>query len=354
MAKRSNYDVVLVTCNRITALKMSLPLMMAQSAPPSQIIVVDTSDDHEKMRREIEELLRPATCPAFVVKSPVRSIPAQRNVGLSHVTAPIVMFPDDDSLWFPGFAGKVVDVYEKDREGRIAGVTGVPSQVSPLDKTAEIYRQEQSSRIKSRIQPLRNRFEARLFPKPFDVFAYENWERRPIPAWFDDVTYRAVETVAGFRMSFRSDAIKSVKFDETLGYGVGYAQHEDMDASLAVQQNGQILAAAQTSRVFHHVFPGARTGGFNYGFCQIANYLYICCKAMDRSSRAWAAVEPFLRYKLGLYMLGAPDTRRREIYLGARSAWHQRHALIEAGKPELVSVYKRMMDQSLHKRPVAT
>ena len=33
-------------------------------------------------------------------------------------------------------------------------------------------------------------------------------------------------------MSFRTEALREVGFDETLGYGVGYAYHEDLDTSL--------------------------------------------------------------------------------------------------------------------------
>ena len=37
-------------------------------------------------------------------------------------------------------------------------------------------------------------------------------------------------------MSFRTDAVRQVGFDETLGYGVGYAYHEDLDVSLRLER----------------------------------------------------------------------------------------------------------------------
>ena len=38
----------------------------------------------------------------IIVKADAPSSSRQRNIGLRHVVAPIVMFPDDNSMWFSG------------------------------------------------------------------------------------------------------------------------------------------------------------------------------------------------------------------------------------------------------------
>ena len=43
-----------------------------------------------------------------VVKSDTANLARQRNIGLQFVQAPVVMFPDDDSMWHAGFASSVL------------------------------------------------------------------------------------------------------------------------------------------------------------------------------------------------------------------------------------------------------
>ena len=49
--------------------------------------------------------------------------------------------------------------------------------------------------------------------------------------------------MTGFRNEFFEQAPydKSADFDEILGYGVGYAYHEDIDVSLRLQRQGYAL-----------------------------------------------------------------------------------------------------------------
>ena len=46
-------------------------------------------------------------------------------------------------------------------------------------------------------------------------------------------------------MSFRTDVVRQVGFDETLGYAAGYSYHEDFDVSLAIERLGYALVSAE-------------------------------------------------------------------------------------------------------------
>ena len=87
---------------------------------------------------------------------------------------------------------------------------------------------------KGALQPYRNYIENRFFPNPFGLIGVATWTDNI--AVVDDMNSKRVPHIRGFRMSFRTDAVRQVGFDETLGYGVGYAYHEDLDVSLRVER----------------------------------------------------------------------------------------------------------------------
>lgn len=342
-----NYDALIATRNRPNALQMSIPLMLNQDHRPSKLVIVDASDDHNAVRDVIVGAAREAKFENVVVlRSEKRNSAYQRNLGLSHVESPIVAIPDDDSLWHPGFGAALVSAYAADVAGVVGGVTATPVLNSPLSKSAETYRKNNAARLKSRMQSLRNSLEERFLPEPFNLYAQSLWQDDP--AWMDGVRFSRVETMAGFRMSFRTDVIRSISFDETLGYGAGYSQHEDSDVSLRIQKAGYILAATSDARVFHHVFPGARASGWSYGFCQIANYLYVCAKLFDNKSPMYSALQNYMRYKIFLYSLKRRETFWKDVHRGAKTALSLRGKLFGADRAALADVYMGMCDDHIH------
>ncbi|NMN73126.1 glycosyltransferase family 2 protein [Rhizobium sp. 57MFTsu3.2] len=342
-----NYDALIATRNRPNALQMSIPLMLKQKRPPSKLVVVDASDDHKAVCDVVNSVARVAEFENFVIlRSEKRNSAYQRNLGLAHIEAPIVAMPDDDSLWHPGFGEALVAAYEMDTTGVVGGVTATPVLGSPLSTSDETYKKNNAAIFKSRMQALRNSIEERFVPETFKLYARSLWDDQP--AWIDGLRYSRVETMSGFRMSFRTDVIKSIGFDETLGYGAGYSQHEDMDVSLRTQKSGYILAATSDARVFHHVFPGARASGWSYGFCQVANTLYICAKLFERKSTMFPALQNYMRYKIFLYSLKRRESFWRDVHRGAQTAFSLRGELFGADKSALSQMYMSMCDKYIH------
>ena len=122
---------------------MSIPLILKQDVLPERLIVIDASDDHDSVRTEVHEISeRLGFKNTIVVKSDASNLARQRNLGLQHVEAPVVMFPDDDSMWHGGFAANVLKIYEADVGRQVGGVTGVDVPAPPPELGAAHLQEE--------------------------------------------------------------------------------------------------------------------------------------------------------------------------------------------------------------------
>lgn len=350
-----DYAIVVATRNRLDALKVSLPLFLEQSRPPARIKVVDRSDDHAAVVNFIHTLAQGASVPVSVEYGKQANLPAQRNQGIEGLREAVTMLPDDDSLWFSETAAELMAVYEADSPARIGGVSGWISTRSPLAPNATPKNARRFMR-RPRIEALRNRLEERFAPQPFNLFA-----RRSIADLSQQsevlepgvMLYggKVTETMSGWRMSYRTAVVQSLRYDETLGSRVGYAQHEDKDMSLRAQQAGHLIVSAPNAMVFHNVHPGKRTDGFSYGFFWLLNYIYICKKAAGLASEeyhpGYFAVKRYMRYKAFLYRLRFSNTYDREVARGAKVALSAFEAIWATPISELRTVYGAIADRGL-------
>jgi glycosyltransferase involved in cell wall biosynthesis len=327
---------------------MSIPLILKQDTLPEHLIVVDASDDHDSVRTEIYQLSeRLGFENTIIVKSDAANLARQRNIGLKRVEAPIVMFPDDDSMWHSGFASNVLKIYAADVRCQVGGVTGVSVLMPPQELTQPTYKKSGFVKVKGALQPYRNRFENRFFPHPCGLIGAATWTQDIDVV--DGVNAIRVPHITGFRMSFRTIVVKQVGFDETLGYGAGYAYHEDFDVSLRVQRLGYALVSAEGAKVCHYSFPGRRGNGYNYGFCAIANCAYICRKTINNDAQIYPLLRRYLKYKLFQYAGKFYSSHGREVLRGAFDAWQNRSRLLDAEDASLSDAYRTLCDQYIRK-----
>jgi GT2 family glycosyltransferase len=341
-----SYDIVVATRNRIDMLRHSLSLFLGQTLPPRRLVVVDASDDHGPVARFCAGL-SPAGTEVIAVQAEQRNLPAQRNQGLALVEAPVVAMPDDDSLWYPDTGAALVEAYAVDTAGAVGAINAMDMRTSPLATIEAGLRPTPVARLRSLIGPARRFVENRLAPHPFDVFGHERIAALRGPERVDTARLPLVPTVGGYRMSFRTEAIRAVGFNATLGYAVGYAQHEDKDAAMRLLAAGWLIAAAPKARVFHNVHPSKRSGGFAYGFCQIYNYAYICRTAFDQASGAWRYLGRYLWLKRQLYALRRADSYGREVHEGATAAAAAVPALLEAPAAAVETLFRETCDRHL-------
>jgi glycosyltransferase involved in cell wall biosynthesis len=348
--KDITYDCVIATRNRVNALRMSIPLIIKQDIPPTRLIVVDASDNHESVKAEVGHISdQLGFRNTLVVKSDRPNSSRQRNIGIKLVQAPVVMIPDDDSMWHAGFASSVMKVYQSDRRQQVGGVGGVSVITPPLGLGQPSYERGKFRIIKQAIQPYRNYIEQYATLKPFDVIGASTWTDKIDVV--DNINSKRLPHIAGYRMSFRTAAVRSTLFDETLGHVTGYSYHEDMDISFRLQTDGYALVSAEGAKVCHLSFPGRRGDDYAYGFCSIANCVYVYKKTMNGDSRIRQIMERYLKYKLSLYATRFHTHQNRRLFSGAFDAWRNRYKLLNADEHGLSDTYEDLCDRYFARSP---
>jgi glycosyltransferase involved in cell wall biosynthesis len=341
------FDIAIATRNRLPALRLSLPLMLAQNRIPRALIVVDGGDDFEKTERVVREAAEKSGVHTHVVVTASQAGTShQRNVALKHVESPIVFFPDDDALWFPGFADSIMRIYERDTEERIGAVGGTESAIPPpgILPGARAATDGLNVRLPGIFGNLLDLFERKFFPDPFFTQAGLLAAGRRPPAWLIGEGARLAPTITGFRMSFRTDLIANVGFDEALGR---YALFEDHDACMSVLEH-RLIVNADRARVFHYRDLEARTGGLELGVMHILNRAYILSKHPSGGLRVRTAFTRYAYYKLLRYLLRTYSGAMRKRFVGAWRAAGRTPLLWEVCHEDLADHYVRLREECLN------
>lgn len=322
------HDIVIATRNRPDALILSVDsILSGQQRSPENLIIVDSSDENFKIVESIEKIRSKYNREIIFIKSPRANSSFQRNIGLEKADSDITIFPDDDSIFYPGAIDEIVRIYEKDNECLIAGVCAaealVPPPTFPIQKA---YRQNTTERIKKKFGYFRYKLEHVFIPDPFYLIGKNFIEKSKKISWLTDENAVKVEYMTGFRMSFRSNIIKKIRFNELFD---SYCLFEDIDASFSAYNEG-ILVGARNARIYHHKFPSKRSNGFNLGLWQILNRAYISLKHSDECSTNKLRI--FTYYKMIQYLLTAYSQHGLERYRGARLATLNLKKLIKSKK----------------------
>lgn len=331
-------EAVIATRNRQDALELSLPLLLGQSRPPHRVIVVDASDDHDATRRAIDACRRPEGPEIALMRGP-RGAALQRNLGLAEVEAEITLFPDDDSLLLPGALAAIMEVYERDADGQVAAVCARETFTPPAALLAEArarYEIGPVERLRRAVAMRRARLEAALFPDPFVTLAERSREGRSPPDWLDACGAVVVDRMPGFRMSFRTAAIRETGFDATLA---DYSLFEDNDACLAAGRKGWLLGALR-AEIYHHRAPGGRADPFRLGAMQVLNRAYVQARHDGGDPALRRAFHRFVGYKAAVYAAAAPTREGRARLRGALAGWSRARAVFDAPAAERAERYR--------------
>lgn len=279
------FDVVIATRNRVEALRLSLPLILAQSRLPEKLIIIDSSDDPAVVAQAVAEATRGAAIPVILEHGP-KGISYQRNRGLALASADVVFFPDDDSLCHPGTTAAMMAVYDRDTGGRIAGVVAADAPEPPPGAlAAAAYDLSAAHKREARVVTLRYRLE-RAFTdlNPFKFLGTALQKSPTVPDFLAGMDCAVVEYLTGYRMSFRTEYIRAARFEENFS---GYSLYEDAEASFGVARFG-ILIGAREGRIYHHRYPGGRPDRFAFAAMAVLNRAYVIAKhaTPDRLSPA--------------------------------------------------------------------
>jgi glycosyltransferase involved in cell wall biosynthesis len=341
-AEQLDYECVICTRNRPQALRMSVPLLLAQTRPPRRVIVADSSDDHEEIRRLVAEISTDAPCEVVVLSSP-RGSSVQRNEGLKLVEADVVFFPDDDSLCDPDFAEHVMRIYERDADRVIGGVTGThrARMRDSEDVGADATRMAPGPRLRQLISPARGRLERKLVLDPLVSISWQIRKRWTVPDWLREVDGQPNCWVRGCRMTFRTEVIRAAEgFDEHLR---DYATFEDVHLGFSIGRT-TIIAQAMGAMVFHMQFPGGRGSGRIRGATNIANRAYVVACHSERGSVNRRRVVTFGAYRCLLYGAGGLwSAYHRDSFRGAFAVLRRLRPLLLAAPEHAGEAYQSLL-----------
>jgi len=345
-APKMEFDIVLATRNRASILPISIRLMLSQERLPVRFIVADASDNHSEVKTIVESIFREAAVPTelIVLRSEISGSSYQRNLGLKHVKSPIVFFPDDDVLWYPGTAEQVMKIYERDVEGVVGCVAPAVAPTYPpgvFDSSRPVYEMEWRDRFSRKLRSIIGPIEQRLFPDPInsDSMWRTIWGAKIPPVWLREEDAELCGPVFGYRLSFRTEAIRKLEgFDEHLGR---YAMFEDSDASLGSLREFMNVCARR-ARVFHYRVPGERVPGWEFGMMAMLNRIYVACKHAPPGPMVRRPLKRYLYYKVFRYVLQAHTQYGRDRLRGALYGLSNAQQLIDAPTDQLLDRYLKL------------
>jgi len=275
----------IATYNRHDVLERACALALAQTVPPKEIVITDASPEWEPGRERIERIVGLAvdagvpTPRLSYEKASKASLPAQRNESIGRSEADILIMFDDDTLMFPDTAERLLEVYARDTQGVVQGVSAKDSPAVPVDPEwapwASGGTTPAGSAASGAVGPSANgaafesvpkrsrhpvvravrsalRADERFVPYDPSPSAHE------VPTSLNGIELRSWQTAAGYCLSVRREAALREPFEARLK---GYSPGEDSDATYRLTRHGPLLHRPD-ARVHHIEAPGARFGMF--------------------------------------------------------------------------------------------
>jgi GT2 family glycosyltransferase len=252
-----SWSLCIATLDRRDALLLTLEFAARQTCPPTQIVVVDASEDWQETATQVRTLL--ADYPDITLDyttSEVRSSATQRNEGVARCSEEIVFLLDDDSLLYPDAAEEILRLYAIDTEGAVAGIAAAMVPQPPFDTKTDI------KPVPMRKTSGRRGFAGRLLRTGFGrwlsrtVFMeamsarfikYDPPRSRSLPAALSAEEVVVSDFMQGCAMTGRRAVFLAEPFDTALRY---YAAGEDMDTTYRMGRHGLILVARRAK--LHH------------------------------------------------------------------------------------------------------
>lgn len=288
------WALCVATLNRIDMLEHCVACALSQTWPPTEIVIVDASENWQDNRDRIAVLTSDAVSLRYL-PAPLRSSTVQRNIGIEACTADICMLIDDDSLMHPDCAEIIMRAYTADKEGEILGIAGVPGP-SPLS-IKDVARKESfanSSPAKSMHATKFMRFlwrELFLMGRAVNFVPYAGPVGSYVPGWAAERGLDLVPAVQlpGCRMTIRRSAGLREPFEPAFR---SYSPGEDFDISYRLSRIGAICVAS-AARIYHHEVAASRIRREQELVLSICNVAYLIRRHspdIARDRRRWSVL----------------------------------------------------------------
>jgi GT2 family glycosyltransferase len=335
------YECVICTCNRPEELRLSIPRILGQTRLPRRVIVVDSSEDRDAVSAVVAEVSVDAPCEVELIHT-ARGLTLQRNEGLRRVTADVVFFPDDDALCDLDYAEEILAIYERDTDEEIGAVIGTHRPAPPEDERSAVAAEMAwGARLRQRITLPRASIERRIARDPLAMIGWQLKASWRVPGWVAGVDAHPNCWVRGFRMTFRTQAVRDAGgFDENLR---NYANFEDIHAGFAVGER-KVVLLAHRALVFHRQAAGGRGSGRVRGATNIANRAYVVAAHSEPGSPHRRQAVRYGAYRCLLYGLGGIWSRyHRESLRGAFAVLVRLRPLLLAPREHAAPAYQSLL-----------
>ncbi|HEY9908930.1 MAG TPA: glycosyltransferase [Thermosynechococcaceae cyanobacterium] len=258
-AVQLSWGLVIATYRREKVLPMCIKFAVEQTRRPIEVVVVDASDYWETTRDTVmtEIASQHPDIRWVYVAAEQRSLTVQRNQAIRLATADIAFLFDDDSLMYPDCAEEVMRVYEADPEQIVKGVQANPHELPPSDP-----RVSDSKHYTAESKGLYSRYgflsaiyrflwkNLLLMDSGINFIPYDGrYPTHVLPSAVQQLHIAPAILLAGFRMTYRREAVLKEPFEPLLRY---YAAWEDVDASYRVSRQGALLTALDAD--VHHFY----------------------------------------------------------------------------------------------------
>jgi GT2 family glycosyltransferase len=256
------WALTIATKDRIDILKTCVELALTQTRPPVEVVVADSSADWEQnadVIRNIIVRLRPDTRIVYQ-KGDAPSLTVQRNQAVAQTTADILFMIDDDSLMMPDCAEAIMQIYEADTAGKVAGIQASETPHVPgKDVTGAQKKNVDLTQSRKKSLGLKWLQSRVLMMSKTEVFipydkTYHSGGEGSVPPELAGFALVLATLFGGFRMTYRRAAALAEPFDATLRY---YCPGEDLDGSYRISRHG-LLLTSYGGKLHHFVSASGR------------------------------------------------------------------------------------------------
>jgi glycosyltransferase involved in cell wall biosynthesis len=233
------FSAVIPTRDRAGALKRTLNSLRRQNAWPSQIIIVDASnDDASKLvATEFANEVRRVRCEVTWSRATIKGAAVQRNQGVAMASFPVVGFFDDDILFEPDCIERLWQALLADPQlGAVNAMITNQSYQPPGFVSRMMFRAMAGKSEAS--------YAGRLLGPAVNLLPEDRYD---LP---DVVPVEWLNLGCTF---YRREALPDPPFSEQF---VGYSMLEDVTLSLIVGRRRR-LANVRTARIYHDSQPGS-------------------------------------------------------------------------------------------------
>jgi GT2 family glycosyltransferase len=301
---RLTTSVIICTRNRLTDLLTCLASLRAQTAQPTELIIIDSSDTPLTNHASFTAAFHAAQFlhTQLIYDHTTPGLTYQRNCGIARASGDVLYFFDDDVALEPDYLAQMNSAFAQHPE--YGGGMGSITNMDPYKRSL--------SRLLHIIFLLPRDYASGLF----------TWSGMPTHA-YGTQQFKRVEVLGGCCMAYRSWALAAHRFDEQL---TRYGYMEDADIARRISRTHPLFFNP-LARLQHHNSPLARDAIADNRAMFVQNYSYLFFKNIYPRNRlkiiayAWSITGLFLEALLtrnGLYSAGYRQ--------GLRRAWHAHRA----------------------------